>query len=43
MANNRWLAKAKNKLDTNEQERLELLADILLEIALEEGQDEAAS
>jgi hypothetical protein len=43
MANNRGLAKAENKLDIDEQERLELLADILLEIALEEGQDATAS
>ncbi len=43
MASNRGLAEAENKLDAVEQERLELLADILLEIALEEGQDEAAS
>ncbi len=43
MANNRGLAEAENKLDAVERERLELLADILLEIALEEGQDAAAS
>jgi|GEM_PF-4426156 hypothetical protein len=44
--NNSESIKAANEpqsVDISEQERLELLADTLLEIALEENQDEARS
>lgn len=46
MAHNRGSTKAVSEqpsLKVSEEERLELLADILLEIALEENQDEAKS
>lgn len=46
MAHNRGLIKAVSEqpsLTMSEEEHLELLADILLEIALEENQDEATS